>query len=260
MKKLLIICTLFFSAFYVFGQEKRILKQGKVVLENDPISDVHIINKNTNVGTITNDIGFFEIPMKVGDSLYFSHLNLKDKLILITKEVILLTDFRIQLNEKTVALDGFILEKPRSIFYVDKDIMPNNGPVVNAKTLNLPYANTKVKKEDAVLKIRSGAVVSLYNLLNSLNGSSTRKKQLNKVVKEDATLLKIRNYFTDDFFITDLKIKKEYINPFLNYCIDKNIIATFNKNNVIKLTRLLMVESKDFPHKIENEDLYLTNN
>ncbi len=260
MRKLLILFTLFSSTFFVFGQKKRTLKEGKIVLESYAIPDVHVINSNTNIGTITNDNGVFEIPIKVGDSLYFSHLNLESKLIVITEEEVASKDFTIQLNEKTVTLDAFTLEKPRSIFYVDKDIMPNRGPVVNAKTLNLPYANTTVKDDNAVVKFRSGAVISLDNLVNSLNGNNRRKKQLDKIVKEDAHLLKIRKYFTDDFFITDLKIKKEYINPFLNYCLDKNIIATFNKNNVLKLTRLLIIESKEYPHKIENEDLFLSKN
>lgn len=76
--------------------------------------------------------------------------------------------------------------------------------------------------------------------------------------EEDRQLEKIRKHFTDDFFITDLKIKREYINEFLNDCIDKNIINIFKNEDKIKLTKLLMEESKLYPKKIINEGLYLS--
>jgi hypothetical protein len=37
---------------------------------------------------------------------------------------------------------------------------------------------------------------------------------LQKMANEDTELFKIRKQYTDDFFITNLKIKKKYINPF----------------------------------------------
>jgi hypothetical protein len=258
MKNLLILFSIFFITSTINAQEKSVLLKAKTVIESLAIGDVHIINRNTKIGTISNDNGFFEIPVKVGDSLYISHLNLKEKLIIVSKKIILDQNFTIQLEEKTYTLNEITLEKPRSIFYEDKDIGEYNGPEINAEILNLPYANTSVKKNNAIFKIESGAVVSLDNLFNSLNGNNRRAKLLEKMASEDNELSKIREKFTDDFFITDLKIKKEYINPFLNYCVDKNIINIFKANNSLKLTTLLLKESKTFPHKMLNENLFLS--
>lgn len=258
MKKIILLFSFLFFVTVVNSQQKRLLLKGKTVIDSLALDDVHVINKNTNIGTISSNNGFFEIPVKVGDSIYFSHINLEEKLIIISKNTILKEDFTIHLNEKTYTLSEIILEKPRSIFYQDKDIGEYNGPEINAKTLNLPYANTTAKKEASILKIESGAVVSLDNLLNSLNGSKRSAKLLQKMTKEDAELSKIRKQFTDDFFITDLKIRKEYINTFLNYCVDKNIINIFKSSNSLKLTKLLLKEAKTFPYKMLNEDLFLT--
>jgi len=230
------------------------------MLHNIPISDVHIINKNTNIGTISIGEGLFKIPVKVGDSIYFSHVNFEEKLIIISKTIISEDNFTIQLSEKTYALDEIRLEKQRSLLYLDPEIRPNNGPIVNAITLRLPYANSSTKKDNSIFKIRSGGIISIENLINGLNGNNRRKKILNKVAKEDSELSKIRKYFTDDFFISDLKIKKEYIHQFLSYCINKGIIATFKRKNKIELTELLLKESIEFPHKIINKNLYLSKN
>lgn len=259
MKKLLVLLAFFISYTSLNAQEKRTFKTGKAVLDSIGIVDVHIINQNTRVGTITNDNGLFEIPIKVGDSLFLSHLNLQDKLIIVTEKILATKNFIINLNEDTVALNGFVLEKQRSIFYQDPEIITYNGPIVNAKKLNLPYANTTVEKDKSVIKFRAGGVVSLDNLINSLNGNKKREKQLKKMSAEDVQLDKIRKKFTDDFFVTDLKIKKEYINQFLNDCIDKNIIRIFKSDNVLKLTKLLIEESKLYPKKIIDEDLFLSN-
>ena len=246
--QLLIYFLLFFTISY--AQEKKKLITGKVLFNEDVISDVHIVNKNSNQGTSSNDFGLFEIPVIFGDTLVFSHINLMDKEIAITKEILKQEFVKIHLEGKTYQLEEITLEKPRSIFYVDPEIMP--PATVNAKTLNLPYANSITKKDYSLFKIRSGAVVSLDNLFGTLSGSNKRRKELNKITYEDKVLSKIRKHFTDDFFITDLNIKPENINPFLNYCYKKKIIYHYNKEELIKLTRILMLESRTFPQdKIE---------
>lgn len=242
----------------ISAQEKRTMLKGKAIIDSLTVADVHILNTKTNIGTITNDNGSFEIPVKLGDSLLLSHINLQEKFIIITDKILSEVNFTVSLNEKTYTLNEFTLEKPRSIFYQDKEITTYKGPLINAKSLRLPYANTKPKKDNSVIKFKSGGVVSLDNLINTINGNKRREKLLKKLVADDEDLLKIRKKYTDDFFITDLKIKKEYINQFLNYCVDKNIINILKSDNGINLTKLLIREGKSYPHKILNDDLFLT--
>jgi hypothetical protein len=182
----------------------------------------------------------------IGDTLVFSHINFKNKEIAITQEVLNKEIVTIVLEGKTYELEEITLEKPKSIFYVDPEIM-TTPIVVNAKTLNLPYANTKAKKDYSIVKFRSGGVISLDNLINALNGNNKKRKQLKKIVFEDEVLGDIRKHFTDDFFVTDLNIKPENINPFLNYCYKKNIINYFKKDDNLRLTTILIKESRTFP-------------
>ncbi len=255
MKNKLVLIFLFF-AILSYGQEKRKGINGKILFNKTVISDVHILNINTNQGTITNDKGSFKILVIIGDVLQFTHLNFKGKQLIITKENFTKNSLELQLKENTYALDEFTLEKPRSIFYVDPQMV--RPTIVNAKTLNLPYANTSVKKDYSVVKFRSGANVSLDNLIYSLNGTNKRRKELNKITQEDSVLSSIRKHFTDDFFITDLRIKKEDINPFLNYCVKKNILSYFKKNENILLTKILMNQSRTFPQKVNSDSIIVS--
>lgn len=244
MRNQVLLYCLFLSLL-TYSQEKRSLIIGEIFFDDEIVSDAHIINKNSNQGASTNDFGLFEIPVALGDVLVFSHINLQKKEVIVTQEIINQEIFRITLLSKTYQLEEIVLEQPKSIFYVDPEIMP--PPTVNAKTLNLPYANTIAKKDYAVVKFRSGAAVNLDNLINSLNGNVRRERELKKIKLEDKALSKIRKHFTDDFFITDLNIKPENINPFLNYCYKKNIINYFNKEDNLAVIGILMQESRTFP-------------
>ncbi|PQJ73501.1 carboxypeptidase-like regulatory domain-containing protein [Polaribacter butkevichii] len=259
MKQILTFLTLFMCLNFLNAQEKRKIISGKMVLDSLPIVNVHIINQHTKIGTISNDNGIFKIPVRLGDTLFFSHLQYQDKVIIITDKTIVNQKINISLEEKTVVLKEMVLEKQRSIFYQDPEITNYSGPVVNAKKLNLPYANTFAKKDKSIVSFSSGAAISLDNLIGALNGSHRREKQMKEMALEDSELEKIRKHFTDDFFITDLKIKKLYINQFLNDCIDKNIIRIFKRDNKLDVIKLLIKESRLFPHRIMEEDIYLTN-
>ncbi len=247
---------LFFSVAIIYGQEKRKLINGKVFFGKTVVSDVHIVNKSSNQGTNTNDDGYFEIPVIEGDTLQISHINLKEKIVFITKELLSKRTLEIELQEKIETLDEITLGKQRSILYVEPNLYP--PPIVNATTLKLPYANSIVKKDDAIVKIRSGGLISIDNLINSLNGNNRRKRLLQKITQEDKALSKIRKHFTDDFFITDLNIKKENINSFLNYCFKKKVVNYYRSKELIKLTKILMDESKTFVQTLEIDSLMIS--
>ena len=240
---------LMFYGIFAFAQKSPIFIKGNIQVDSINIEDVHIVNKTTKIGTTSNEFGNFEIPVHIGDILHFSHLNYEFKELYITKKNRTIP-LKIIGYEKTHLLDAFTLNN-KSIFYVDKEIMPHNLPVVNATTLKLPYANSKKTKSNAILSFQSGAAINLENLITRINGNYKRIQKAKELFSEDQQL-------TDDFFITDLKIKKEYINQFLNFCKSKPILAVFKKNNVLELIRILEAESSIFPHQIENENIFLT--
>ena len=81
---LFFILIIFSQLFY--AQERVV-----AVIENDadskPISNVHVINLNSVVGTISNKDGIFEIDANVNDTLFLSTLNLIDTISRIIKQI-----------------------------------------------------------------------------------------------------------------------------------------------------------------------------
>ncbi|QTE22929.1 carboxypeptidase-like regulatory domain-containing protein [Polaribacter cellanae] len=259
MQKTLLFFLFITISYTTISQNKNRLVSGKVLLELVPVSDVHIVNLTNSIGTVSNEFGYFKIPVKIGDSLSFSHLNFTKKHLLITEKNISEENLEIKLTEKTVELKEITLQKPRSIFYVDKEILQPNAHV-DAKSLNLPYANTKQQKDNSIVSLNSGVAFSVDNIINSLNGNNKRAKVLKKMSAKDQQLSKIRKYVTDDFFITDLQIRKENINLFLNYCLNKNILFVYKKRNKLQFIQFLINQSKKFSQKLTSDKNILSKN
>ncbi|MFL0108731.1 carboxypeptidase-like regulatory domain-containing protein [Tenacibaculum maritimum] len=257
MKKNVLLVTLLFILSVTFAQEGKHLIKGKILLQNIPVSDVHITNKNTKAGTISNNYGIFEIYASKGDSISFSHVNLRNKTLVIDTKKLDIPSLIVPLTEKSIILNEVVVGENKSIFYIDKSIA-NHSTDINATTLKLPYTKKTKKNKEAPIKINTGISFSLDHILSQVSGLSKRREAANKMAKEDELLNAIRKYFTDDFFITDLSIKKAYINRFLNYCIDKNIIYYYRKENQLKLVEVLLSESKKFPYQIERDSTLLS--
>lgn len=255
MKNFLLAVLVSFSWLLQSQNNPKIIK-GTVFIDSIPTQDVHIINKKLTIGAVSNENGSFEILTEEGNTLLISHLNLEYKEITVTQENINAKNIVIYVTSKTHMLDEVVLERKRSILEIDPDILAN-APVVNAKTLKLPYANSK-PKDDKTVKIESGVSVNLVGLINALNGTNKKKKLLKKLQIEDQNLAKIRKHFTDSFFIKQLKIKEENINSFLESCISRGIINLYKNDKVLELTSVLIENSKHSPYLLENENIRLT--
>lgn len=83
MKKSIFLFSLLFVNF-IFGQEKQTVYFLQDILTKLPISNANIYLKNTNIGTISNEEGAFQISADKLGELDFSHLEYKKFSIKIT--------------------------------------------------------------------------------------------------------------------------------------------------------------------------------
>ena len=96
------------------------------MIDSIPLENVHVINKNTSIGTITNSKGEFKIPVLKNDTLFVSHINIKNKEISISEEIFSSKKITLHIASASFVLDEITIKKRRSIFYVDKEIGADN--------------------------------------------------------------------------------------------------------------------------------------
>ena len=116
-------CFLLFQ--FSFTQEKVI-----GIIENDadskPISNVHVINLNSVVGTISNKEGIFEIDANVNDTLFFSYLGFKSIKVRVTNDLIKFKNSKIKLTELAYALEEIIVTPYKLTGYLEIDAPRNS--------------------------------------------------------------------------------------------------------------------------------------
>ena len=115
------------------------------VIENDadskPISNVHVINLNSVVGTISNKEGVFEIDANVNDTLFFSYLGFKSIKVRVTNDLIRFKNTKIKLTELAYALEEVIVTPYKLTGYLEIDA--KNVPISNSYRYSIPGLPTK---------------------------------------------------------------------------------------------------------------------
>ncbi len=258
MKKIYLI--IFFFTSILSAQNDRVKMYGVITNDSIFIENVHIINKTTNKGTLSNQSGEFKITVKENDTIRFSNIQYQTKWVIITKKQINSKILKIRLFQKNNKLPEVVLENmAKSLGLPNADKEPLNKLERNLNAYS--QKSTPMVFLDALLlgpilnnipfvKQRKGGIDDIYNIVSG-NRKRDRKLKylLDKDKKNEITkkyIVSIRDYFQDDFFINTLHIPKENINIFLNYCIPKNIIFLFDKKRYLDLVDIFLTESKAF--------------
>ncbi len=252
-RKLTCLFLLVFFAMKGFSQEKYALISGKIISSNNSVGNVHIVNQNTKLGTVSNDNGEFEMIVSLNDILFFSSIEYEIKEIKITvnflkykKIVVELIPSVNELNE--VFVEGLTGNLNYDIKKVQKDTLPKHSfflkPGDLKKSLPPDLHGSKKAPYVGFFPPIPGSV-SLpdagYEAEQRLKREIARKKQFpSKIIKQFGLV-----YFTDK-----LHIPEEKIDHFLAYCEDRNIIAAFYKNNLLEVIQILREESKSY-HEIK---------
>ena len=231
------------------GQENRILISGKVKNDSIPIENVHIINKNSQKGTITNRLGQFKISVTDKDTLMISDIQYQNKIMIVSQDHVLTKYMEINLLELTNELDEVIVQQFDDMS--EELGLPNAGKKpLNKLERNLNHysqKSTPIVILEALL-FKSGGIDDVYNIIS---GNRKRDRKLSALIEEDEItagnqeyVRRIREHFQDDFFINSVKINEEHINPYIYYCLAENIGSLYDKGRLIEVIDILL-KSKD---------------
>lgn len=251
-------------------------------VHNDSISveAIHIYNKNTHKGTISNEYGVFKIPVKEHDTLVFDGIQFHKKEIIITNQMLKTKYFDIALSQNINELQTVEIKNHN----LTGNLVNDASHVKNPKTmlgndaLNFSNIDLNVIDDideidrqkppnpsggDASLKFNGGAnLLGIVSFMLSPIASEVGKigqhkrkvKQAEKVFQAKALEVpdKIRAEFGDDFFVNQLKIPRDQIDAFIVFCNTKDIANLYLNNRKIELIEVLVKESEVFKSSLKN--------
>lgn len=236
----------------ITAQENSEIISGNIYNLNKMVPNVHIININTKMGTISNVNGEFEISVSKNDVLLISSIQYNPLKINITQGIlntkklnVLLTAFVNELQE--VFLNGLTGDLNYDLKNKPKDTLPHHSFVFNKSDVfkmktdfstDYTKAPDSRKLTDPTYGAGVGASIAIPD--KSLERELKLKRELKK--KKNFPY-KLKKEFGLDFFINDLKIPEDKINNFISYCEYRNIYTNYYNNRVLEVIKTLQEES-----------------
>ena len=221
-----------FAAMQVVAQENpRILLKGRLTADFSVLEGVYVINKKTEKASITDQEGHFKVQAVVGDTLLFSATQFRElKMVLTAKDFeqeMILVKMKPVVNQ----LDEVIVRN--GINAVSMGIIPKGQRVYTPAERRLNTANNL--NASANMGTMMGGSVSADPLLNWISGRTKMLKKEVAVEKKESYLRQLENMFSDDYFISKLKIPSEYVKGFEYYIVDNEqfVRNLKSKNNAM---------------------------
>lgn len=252
MKSFLLLFFIGFSTF-VFSQNRKLeVFKGVLVCDSLKVERATITNTTLEINTISDDLGFFSIYAREGDTIVISSVSFDTERIVLKaadfKKLISVIHLSLQVNQlDEVKVGAFKLSG--DLVYDAKRIKVK--PPIKADLSSIDFKNLEITgvKSTANLAMPGEANIQfgmdfvkmgkkLFNLLDSNNDFTEPKpiKQynLNEFVDE------MKTRFTLDFYQKKLNVEEDKIGLFLEYCFSEEI------NQKQLLERIHSLELIDF--------------
>ena len=233
-KKIILLLTI---SQFSFSQERELI-QGKVIYRNINVPAANVINNTSQISTITNDQGEFEIFAKEGDEIIFSSVQYIIRTVRINDEILKNKRLIVQINQRVRELDEVVITPDNTDKFLDLKEEQFKG---------FDYLADKSTKIENILTDNRQFVdglnfVNIFKLLSSLVDSKSEEEKLSILPSEALPLILEENFFTDV-----LKLEFFEVNDFLlQLDLDQEI-----KQLIIKKNQFLLID-----YLLNKSDIY----
>ena len=222
-------------------QAQSTMISGKVVIDDSDevinLEGLSITNLTTHSRTIADAKGLFSIKVNVDDELVFEYVGIQTRQLKITEAILKKGFVTIHLNVEVIELSEANISK------LNKDELKNLGKEKSfqeATNDKMGISSTEFKVElnlkqnEAMVNRTISQVggVSLTGLFGILTKSHKKIKTTKSIQKtKEDHIIALRQFYTTDYFVNDLKIPEGKINEFLDYCYSNFELLKLLKDN-----------------------------
>ena len=222
---------------FSFSQERELI-QGKVIYRNIDVPAANVINNTSQISTITNDQGEFEIFAKEGDEIIFSSVQYIIRTVKVNAEILKNKRIIVQINQRVRELDEVIITPDDTDKFLDLKEEQFKG---------FDYLADKSTKIENILTDNRQFVdglnfVNIFKLLSTLVDSKSEEEKLSILPSEALPLILEENFFTEI-----LKLETFEVNDFLSQLdLDQEIKELIIEKNQFILIDYLLNKSDTY--------------
>jgi hypothetical protein len=250
MLKKIFLCSFFIAVSpSVLSQvsERKNLK-GKVMASASNLDGIYVLNLSSEKETVTKEGGYFSIQAKEGDSLMFSSIQFKGKIVEVSQADFEKELFFVKLETMVNQLDEVTVVQYKNINAYDLGIIPKPAKVYTP-------AERKLRTATGVdPKVGLNNSFTLDPLLNLMSGRTSMLKKELEVEKREKWISQLEDLFEEEYYTKKLKIPAENVKGFLYYAVEnERLVKNLNSKNKAMATFLLGEIAKTYIQTITNE-------
>lgn len=231
----------FFTTFGWSQDDERVILRGKVLYRNVNVPNENVINATSEMATITNANGEYQIRVKVGDELVFSALNFQLEIVKITEEILRRNRLVIEVEEKVTELEEVVVTPEDQERFLEMQSKKLEEKFEYEIDRSSEVENIALSKQERGMQDGLN-FVGLFKAL--LKATKKEKVEERKPLKVSDVM---RQVYDDEFFVVDLNLPQDKIDAFLFYCDAKMPAQTLlKKENEFELIDFLVTHSKTF--------------
>lgn len=235
--KVKVLTTISFFTYQLSISQTEKLLHGKVIYQNNILSNVEVINKTAKTSSRTNEFGEFSILAKEQDSLlFFSKHYLFTRLKLTLKDLEK-SYFIIEMTPKAEELENVVVS--RSVFNkTELKKIANNREEINKIKIRKQFDDVTTK-----VTVYDGKIKNAINLSYPIFDKPKKKIE----PRDDRFKKLVIGSCPPDFFSKDLKIKTEEKEIFFSFCdVDPKSKMLLEHPNVLALQDFLYAKNEEF--------------
>ena len=246
------LLILFFSGFSFGQMNEKFWIKGKVIDSADVVQDVHVLNLNSKKGTFTNEFGDYKIVVAIGDTLRFSSVSHQTVKRIINKFNYTSEVLDVFMPIETIELEEFELKRHNLSGFLSLDTKKtpiDRRAEALKNTMDFSKVDMSVRMDDDFIDSRVRPPVAVVDPTKKFvgigtsaggGGGSLSKKELKikELVGNPFNSRKVFDLCGEEFF-EKLKIPKEKVFDFIDYCKQFDISELYNKDLILELAIVL---------------------
>lgn len=250
---------LFLLSTVVFSQETIVLR-GEVLNDSIEKASLTVVNISLKKGSITNEAGVFEIPVRVSDTINISAVQYEPRQFAVTQKMYDRKTMSLYLVPKVNELDEVFVDNRFLSGVLDKDA---NDVSLKELLAGIQKAADQGLLEDVEIATKeerrlhtattgtdgkamvnfTGLAIPLPWLINGINGKTKKlKKHLAVATYQDKVMQAITKY-SDSLYVKDLHIPEVLIEDFMFYALQDASLEEMDTTNSLLFLEFLSAKA-----------------
>ena len=245
MKNNLFLCF-FLICNLVFAQE---VIEGRVQ-NNTNIEGIHVLNKNLQKFTVTNEKGVFYIEANLNDTIYLNSVVHEVQQLLVTKAILEAKRIEVTLQEAVNTLDEVVVGNTLT-GNINEDLKQVKiKDTIHFSDVGIPGFEGEPEEKIVPVFPSIGPLavaVDIEALYKHASGYYKSLRLGRKWDKQNQTIIKVYDYYGHDFFIETYKIPEEKLYEFLLACVETDgFVSDFKNQSQELILKVFEAKSEKF--------------